>query len=35
MVNYLVMQIKKGNLDYDKVIAKYPQFKDAIDELLK
>ena len=35
MVEYLVLQIKRGNLDYDKVVAKYPQFKDAIDELME
>ena len=35
MAKYLAMQIKKGNLDYDKVVAKYPQFKDAIDELME
>ena len=34
MVNYLVMQIKKGNLAYDDVVAKFPQFKDEIDSLL-
>lgn len=35
MAEYLAMQIKKGNLEYDKVVAKYPQFKDAIDGLME
>ena len=35
MAKYLAWQIKIGNLDYDKVVAKYPQFKDAIDELME
>lgn len=34
MAKYLASQIKKGNLDYNKVVAKYPQFKADIDEIL-
>lgn len=34
MAKYLANQIKKGKLDYNDVIAKYPQFKDEIDRLL-
>lgn len=35
MESYLAKQIYKGRLNYDEVIAKYPQFKTGIDELLK
>ena len=34
MAKYLARQIKNGKLDYDEVIAKYPQYKDEIDEIL-
>lgn len=34
MAKYLASQIKKGKLNYNEVIAKYPQFKDEIDRLL-
>lgn len=34
MAKYLARQIKMGKLDYDEVIAKYPQFKDEIDKIL-
>lgn len=34
MAAYLARRIKMGKLDYDEVIAKYPQFKDEIDEIL-
>ena len=34
MAMYLAMRIKEGKLDYDEVIAKYPQFKDEIDRIL-
>ncbi len=34
MAKYLASQIKKGKLDYDKVVAKYPQFKEEIDKIL-
>ena len=34
MAAYLASQIKKGKLDYDAVIAKYPQYKAEIDEIL-
>ncbi len=34
MAKYLARQIKMGKLDYDAVIAKYPQFKNDIDTLL-
>lgn len=34
MAKYLARQIKMGKLNYDEVVAKYPQFKDEIDEIL-
>ena len=34
MAKYLARQIKTGKLDYDEVVAKYPQFKAEIDEIL-
>lgn len=34
MAKYLAMRIKAGKLDYDTVIERYPQYKDAIDEIL-
>ena len=34
MAKYLASQIKKGKLDYDEVIAKYPQYKSEIDAIL-
>lgn len=34
MAKYLARQIKEGKLNYDDVIAKYPQYKEAIDEIL-
>lgn len=34
MAKYLARQIKMGKLDYEDVIAKYPEFKDEIDRLL-
>lgn len=34
MVEYLVMRIQEGKLDYDTVIAKFPQYKEIIDTLL-
>lgn len=34
MVRYLALRIMKGKLSYDEVIAKYPQYKDEIDEYL-
>lgn len=35
MAKYLAKRIFGGHLDYDEVIAKYPQFKDAIDRELE
>lgn len=35
MAKYLAMRIKQGKLDYDEVVARYPQFKDEIDEILR
>ena len=35
MAKYLAMRIKMGKLDYDEVIAKYPNLKREIDEYLK
>ena len=34
MAKYLARQIKAGKLDYNEVIAKYPQFKEEIDRIL-
>ena len=34
MAKYLARQIKLGKLDYDEVVAKYPQYKEEIDEIL-
>lgn len=34
MAKYLARQIKAGKLDYDEVIAKYPNLKDEIDRYL-
>ena len=34
MAAYLANQIMQGKLDYDEVIAKYPQLKDDIDSIL-
>ena len=35
MAKYLAMRIKTGKLDYDTVVARYPQYKDEIDKILK
>lgn len=34
MAKYLAMRIKTGKLEYDEVIAKYPEFKEEIDKYL-
>ena len=34
MAKYLAMRIKAGKLEYGKVIAKYPEFKEEIDKYL-
>lgn len=34
MVNYLALQILKGNLTYEKVMSKYSQYKEDIDKIL-
>ena len=34
MGEWLASRIKLGKLDYDEVIAKYPQFKEIIDAAL-
>ena len=34
MAAYLANQIMQGKLDYDEVIAKYPQLKDDSDSIL-
>ena len=34
MARYLANRIKAGALDYDAVVAKYPQFKAEIDLIL-
>jgi hypothetical protein len=35
MEKYLAMRIKEGKLDYNKIISKFPQYKETIDFLLK
>lgn len=35
MEKYLAIRIKEGKLNYTDVILKYPQYKNAIDSLLK
>lgn len=35
MAQYFALRIIAGKLDYDAVIAKYPQLKDEIDEWLR
>lgn len=34
MAKYLANRIKAGKLDYSEVIAKYPQYKEGIDQAL-
>ncbi len=34
MAKYLALQIQKGSLTYDDVVAKFPQFKQEIDKIL-
>lgn len=34
MPGYLAMRIEGGYLNYNAVVAKYPQFKDEIDFIL-
>lgn len=34
MAAYLARQIKNGKLNYDEVVAKYPQYKADIDRIL-
>lgn len=34
MLNYLIMRLEMGKMNYNAVIAKYPQYKTAIDEAL-
>jgi len=34
MAKYLARQIKEGKLDYDEVMKRYPQHKEAIDAIL-
>lgn len=34
VASYLARQIKKGKLDYDAVVAKFPQYKEDIDTIL-
>lgn len=35
MPGYLAMRINDGALDYDIVVAKFPQFKEEMDKILK
>jgi hypothetical protein len=34
MAGYLAVRIEKGALNYTAIVAKYPQFKSDIDEIL-
>jgi hypothetical protein len=34
VAKYFAMRIELGKLDYDTVIEKYPQYKNAIDDIL-
>lgn len=34
MAEYLAMRIKAGAMDYEVVTKKYPQYKEAVDEIL-
>lgn len=34
MAAYLAMRIEKGKLNYNEVVAKFPQFKEDIDIIL-
>lgn len=34
MAAYFAMRLEKGKLNYNDVVAKYPQFKDEIDSIL-
>ena len=34
MAAYFAMRLEKGKLNYNDVVAKYPQFKEGIDEIL-
>lgn len=34
MAAYFAMRLEKGKLNYNQVVAKYPQFKDEIDAIL-
>ena len=34
MAKYLAIRIKENKLNYDEVIARFPQYKDEIDEIL-
>lgn len=34
MARYLARQIQAGRLNYDEVIARYPQFRAEIDRIL-
>ena len=34
MAGYLAMQMKKGKLNYNVIVKKFPQFKEDIDLIL-
>ena len=34
MVKYLIMRLEDGKINYDRVVEKYPQYKDEIDSIL-
>lgn len=35
MGRYLALRLEKGKLNYNDVIAQFPQFKDSIDQILR
>ena len=34
MVKYFIMRLEEGKINYDRVVEKYPQYKDEIDSIL-
>lgn len=34
MAAYFAMRLEKGKLNYNKVVEKYPQYKDELDSIL-
>ena len=34
MVKYFIMRLEDGKINYNRVVEKYPQYKDEIDSIL-